>query len=462
VAKTIIKNIDWVITVDEGRRVISDGAIAFTDSGLTFVGKTSDLGSEDGAEIVDGRGLLAVPGLIDTSVAVAQQLGRGLGDLCDLPKYRLERVFGYEAALTSDDARWAARHCILEMIRAGTTTFVDTGSRFPAEIAEVSKEMGVRGVVGRACQDIFETAMGECPSDLARETVGEVIARAEKWIKAARIAGGLITPCIAIPWLAGCSQDLGAALADLAKREGVIIVVSAAASRDEAVMSRMSYGQTEVERVAQMDLLGKGTIVSHAGWTGPSDLPLLQRSRATVACCPSMSHRLGTGALEYGRYPELLAFGANVTLGSGSAMASNFVDVARQLYLFSGGNKTFRLDATATRPEAAVEMATVRAAEALGRPDLGSLEAGKKADITLFRCTTADWVPLIHPIQNLAFSSRGGADTVIVDGRILLKHGKLASCDETEILAQSQTRAEALAERSNLARFAQPSWTVVA
>jgi 5-methylthioadenosine/S-adenosylhomocysteine deaminase len=236
-------------------------------------------------------------------------------------------------------------------------------------------------------------------------------------------------------------------------------VVGAAASRDEAVHSRIHAGMTEVERLRTMGLLGPRTIIAHAGWTSPNDLRAIVDSGATVACCPSMSHRLGTGALEQGRYPELLAFGANVTLGSGSAMASNYIDIARQLYLFSGGCKTYRLDATIAGPETSLEMATVRAAAALGRAaELGAIEQGRLADITLFRCAAADWTPVINPVQNLVFSSRGGADTVIVAGEILMRNGALVRVSEHEVFRNSQAVAEALAARSGLKRFAQSVW----
>jgi 5-methylthioadenosine/S-adenosylhomocysteine deaminase len=264
----------------------------------------------------------------------------------------------------------------------------------------------------------------------------------------------LVSPCIAIPWLIGCSDKLGRALAELAAAQHLTVVVGAGASRDEAVHSRIHAGMTEIQRLRIMGLLGPRTIVAHAGWTSPDDLRTIVDSGANVACCPSMSHRLGTGALEQGRYPELLAFGANVTLGSGSAMASNYIDIARQLYLFSGGCKTFRLDATIAGPETSLEMATTRAASALGRAgEIGAIKAGRFADITLFRCAAADWTPLINPVQNLVFSSRGGADTVMVAGEILLRHGMLVRVSEQEVLRHSQEVAEALAARSGLESF---------
>jgi 5-methylthioadenosine/S-adenosylhomocysteine deaminase len=228
------------------------------------------------------------------------------------------------------------------------------------------------------------------------------------------------------------------------------------------VGSRLQYGRTETERLRDAGLMGPSTIVSHAGWTSPTDMVALRDTRSNVACCPSMSHRLGTGSLEFGRYPELLAFGVNVTLGSGSPMASNYVDIARQLYLFSGGNKSFRVDATVTPPETALEMATIHGARAIGLDkEIGSLEVGKKADIAMFRVHASDWVPLINPIANLVFSSRGGAHTVIVDGEVLLAAGQAKRLGAVSVLAECQQRAEALMTRSGLATYCAPQWPVV-
>lgn len=456
----VIDNLDWIITVDQSRRMLTSGRIVIDHGRIVAVGKAGDSIPAGAAEVIDGTGLIAVPGLIDTSVAVVQQLGRGLGDLCDIPEYRLNRVGRYEGALTSADARIAARHFCIEMIRAGSTFFVDTGSRFPAEIAAVAAEQGLRGLVGFAAQDVYDTAMGSYAASTERLGLDGVMAHVKAGIAAVRsMAQDLVSPCIAIPWLIGCSNELGRMLAELAAEQNLTVVVGAGASRDEAVHSRIHAGMTEVQRLRAMGLLGPRTIVAHAGWTSPDDLRSIVDSGANVACCPSMSHRLGTGALEQGRYPELLAFGANVTLGSGSAMASNYIDIARQLYLFSGGCKTFRLDATITRPETSLEMATTRAAKALGRVgELGAIEVGGLADITLFRCAAADWTPVINPVQNLVFSSRGGADTVLVAGEILLRHGALVRCSEREVLQQSQQAAEALASRSGLGSFTSGAW----
>jgi len=268
-----------------------------------------------------------------------------------------------------------------------------------------------------------------------------------------------IQAAVALPWLAAASDALCNKIAELAQAENVRVIVSAGRSRDDAVASRRQYSRTEVNRLLNAGLLSPTSIIAHAGWTSPDDLVAIKNNNANVACCPSTSHRLGTGSLEFGRYPELLAFGVNVTLGSGSAMASNYIDVARQLYLFAGGSKSYRLDATIVPPEAALEMATIRAAAALGlAEEIGSLQAGKKADITLFDMVSADWAPVINPIANLVFSARGGAHTVIVDGRDLMSAGRVCSLDEDLILRESQLRAEALIGRSGLIGYCTPQW----
>jgi 5-methylthioadenosine/S-adenosylhomocysteine deaminase len=461
--RRLIRNIDWVVTVDAGRRMIADGAIAIGGDHIEAVGKSSAVEREFAAdEIIDGRGLIAMPGLIDTCVATVHQLGRGAGDFCDIPKFMLERTLVYEAALTAQDAAIATLACQLEMIRSGTTCFVDSGSRFADIIADTAAKTGLRAMVANACYDEFETLMGSFPAAFARESTEETLRQARAYVDRIRALGcDRVKAAVALPWMAAASDLLCEQLASLAKTMPVRVIAAAGRSRDDAVASRRQHSRTEVNRLKAAGLLAPTSIIAHAGWTSPQDLVDIKAGNVNVACCPSMSHRLGTGSLELGRYPELLAFGVNVTLGSGSAMASNYIDVARQLYLFAGGSKTYRLDATIVPPETALEMATVRAALALGLEDqIGSLEVGKKADITMFQMASADWAPVINPVANLVFSTRGGAHTVIVDGEILLAAGQVCSLDEQSVLEDSQKSADALVDRSGLRRFCSSRWAL--
>jgi 5-methylthioadenosine/S-adenosylhomocysteine deaminase len=461
--RRLIRNIDWIVTVDGSRRMIADGAIAINGDRIAAIGKSSAVEREFAAdETIDGRGLIAMPGLIDTCVASVHQLGRGVADFCDIPKFMLERTLVYEAALTAKDAATATLACQLEMIRSGTTCFVDSGSRLTETIADMAVETGLRAMVARACYDEFDTLMGSFPEAFARESADETLHQARASVDHIRALGcDRVQAALALPWMAAASDLLCKQVSDLARTMSARVIAAAGRSRDDAVACRRQHSRTEVNRLKAAGLLAPTCIIAHAGWTSPQDLVDLKAGNANVACCPSMSHRLGTGSLELGRYPELLAFGANVTLGSGSAMASNYVDIARQFFLFAGGAKTYRLDATIVPPETALEMATIRAALALGLQDhIGSLEVGKKADITMFQMASADWAPVINPVANLVFSTRGGAHTVIVDGEVLLAAGKVCSLDEQGILEDSQKCADALIDRSGLRRFCSSRWAL--
>jgi 5-methylthioadenosine/S-adenosylhomocysteine deaminase len=320
----------------------------------------------------------------------------------------------------------------------------------------------LRAVATRSCCDVYDTFMGAFPDSIAQETATEVLSFAEIAIRRITDAGDArVRAGIAVPWMAACSDDLCREIAALARSADLPVIATAGFSRDDAVASRREHGRTEIGRLLDTGLLGSRTIVANAGWASPRDMLTLKEQSANVACTPSASHRLGTGSLEFGRYPELLMFGVNVTFGSGSAMAGNFTDIARQLFLFCGGSISTRLDATIAPPETALEMATIRGAAAIGlEGEIGSLEAGKKADIALFDVVATDWIPLINPLANLAFSTRGGAHTVIVDGRVLMSAGKVHSLDEERVLGECQSRAERLAARSNLARFGALQWNV--
>ncbi len=461
--RTLIKNLDWVITVDRDRRMIRDGAIAIIDKKIEAVEKTSALARSFGAdEVINAEGRIALPGLVDCSVSNVHHLGRGIGDACDYPIFRLDRSLVYEAALSPEDALWAARACQLEMIRSGTTSFVDAGCRNCAEVTTAAEESGLRAIVSRACYDVYDTFLGDFPNAFDCESLDEAIAAAEKTIGEIRErANDRIGAGVAVPWLPACSDALLRAVANLAKGSDAKVIVGAGRARDDAVASRREHGRTEVARLYDAGLLGAHTILASGGWTSPRDLVVLTRAGTAVACCPSESHRLGTGSLEFGRYPELLEFGASVVFGSGSAMASNFTDILRQIFLFCGGNKSLRLDATVATPESAIEMATIGGAAAMGVVrETGSLEAGKKADIAIFNTIATDWIPLLNPLANLTFSTRGGADTVIVNGQVLMANGTIRTLDEVRVLQECQMRAEDLASRTGLGDHARPSWEV--
>ncbi len=142
--RVLIKNADWVVTVDPKRTIYADGAVAIHDDRLVYVGKSAAIPRDFAADqVIDARGMLVMPGFVDTHVHNTQHLGRSLADECDIPKQLLERLYGYESVMSAEDAYWAARLCQLELIRAGTTCFLYPSSYHPGETARAAGESGM-------------------------------------------------------------------------------------------------------------------------------------------------------------------------------------------------------------------------------------------------------------------------------------------------------------------------------
>jgi 5-methylthioadenosine/S-adenosylhomocysteine deaminase len=458
----VVRNADWIVTVDPGRRMLRNGAIVITDDRISFVGKSDDLpaGCAD-FKTIDASGLLVLPGFVDTHVHNTQHLGRGLADECDIPKQLLERLYGYESEMTSEDAYWAAKACQLELIKAGTTCFLDPSSYYPGETARATGESGMRGIVSRTAFDVHNTTIGKMPSKtMFRETLAEALDRAEQTVVAHNDThNGRVRAWFALRILAGCSDDLCRGIRRLANKHTVSIVMHASESRDEIVGSRLSSGFSDVERLEHLGVLGPDMVMIHMGWASPKEIFLAQKHGFKISYTPSTGFRLGMGDTGFGHFPEMAAIGVTVSLSCNSAMSSNYLDMVRLMNLGAGAMRATRLSAFIFPPEEMIEMATINGAISIGAEnDIGSIEVGKKADLALFDTRSAEWRPLLNPLSNLVHSARGGAHTVIVDGKIVMAEGVVQTIDEKKTLAECQRRGVAIARKSGLDRITQSSW----
>jgi 5-methylthioadenosine/S-adenosylhomocysteine deaminase len=200
-------------------------------------------------------------------------------------------------------------------------------------------------------------------------------------------------------------------------------------------------------------------VMIHMGWASPREIHLAQKHGFKISYTPSTGFRLGMGDSTYGHFPEMAAIGITVSLSCNSAMSSNFLDMVRLMNLGAGSMRSARLSAFVFPPEEMIEMATINGAIAVGaEKDIGSIEAGKKADIALFDTNRSDWRPILNPLSNLVHSSRGGAHTVIVNGNVLMAAGRMTTIDEAETLRECQSRGIAIAQRSGLDRITQSHW----
>jgi len=459
--RLIINNIDYLVTVDQSRRIIRDGALVIQDGRIVAVGKTAEFPPSPGDDVIDGRGKLALPGVFDTHVHNSQQLGRSCGDEAySGPERLFRRLWPVEAHMDKGDALCAARLAQLEMIRAGTTCFADPGSYFSAETAQAVKESGMRGMIARTVFDMAQTTMGSLPKGFFEPT-DEALVRADQIV--AEFEGALdgrLKAWFSIRVPVAMSDDLLRRLGQLAEKRGVGIIGHACENRDETVASHLKYGMGDIARLEKLGLLGPNLLLLHMGWVDAKELHMLQKRDVKISLAPSASMHQAMGNISHGKAPEMLELGLSLSLGSDSAMSSNYLDAIRQAFLLVGGLHEARLDPKILRPETAVEMLTINGARCMQwDQDLGSLEVGKKADVTLLDIMRPEWQPVHNPIANLVYCAHGGcADTVIVDGKILMRGSKVLTLNEHDLYEEAQDRATSLIRRTGLERVVASTW----
>ena len=443
-----------VVTVDAERRVLLDAAIAIRGTDIAAVGPRTEIGRVyTAARTIALPNAIATPGLIDAHTHPIDSLISGLCD--DTPQVtRLrERVIPYEDGLDRDDAFVAAKISFIEMIRSGTTAFVDGAGPQPDAVAEAALDTGIRGVVTRKLTDVPGPFGGRV------QPLGQALADAEETVERWQGAGGgLLRAAYDIDMPLVASDELMAAVAERARDRGVGVVSHLIGRRapGEGAQPR----NPDLARLERAGLLGPGLLLAHIGWVPENDVRLLAESGANIAHCPGSSFVGGNGWVAHGVIPDLVAAGANVALGTDAAIISRSLDLTRAMYLAACGHKDARQDPLIMGPHEVFEMATVNGARASGWGDrIGSIEAGRAADIAIFDASGPGWwpVPLGNPVPDLVYGGSGrDAHTVIVDGVVLLEDGRFPGEDLDALAREAAGASRRAYERLGIAPA--PGW----
>lgn len=433
-----------VLTLDAERRILADGAVAFDAGGaLVAVGPTEEVlrGLGEGADVVDLRGRVIVPGFVDAHVHLGEQLARGLvpddaGPFEWLPDWLLPMY----AALTPEEERLNAELAIAEMLLTGTTTFCEAGTLLEWEVAaDAVEETGIRAQLGRWTWDLPDEV------ERLRMTADVALAGAEALVDSLAARGnGRLVPAVVLWGIGTCSHELMREAKLLALDRGVPLAMmwaSVAPEHGGPVLPAW-----ELEKLGWLD---GGTKLTHAVYLGDEEVRMLARHDVRVAHCPTAALRHVKGISRHGRFPEMLAAGMSVGLGADSANGSNHLDMLRVTYLAATLYKDFRMDPRMVSPETALEMATLHGARCLGlEQKIGSLEPGKRADLVVFSTDHPEWRPLHHPVQNLVLNaSDRSIESVWVDGRKVVESGNLLTIDLPALLARADEAARELLDR---------------
>lgn len=459
-----IKNADWIITMDKERRIIRNGAIVTEGNKILKVGKSDQLGKEYTAKkVIDGRNRIVTPGLIESHIHCTQILPRGIGDDCDAPQW-LYRVMGtFEPCEDEEDARWSIRLCHLEMIKSGTTSFLDIGNDYPDISAEVIGESGLRGGIALGVFDQAKSDLLKIHSDWMG-SAQKCLESAENVVKRWHGAyDGRVMGSFSLRMHQNSSDELCKGLKKLADKYHVTLHSHTSYVLATIQACKAKFGMREVERYEQLGLLDSNFVSVHNCWLDFAESLRYKEKGVKVVHCPGASLHGTYGGVSHGLFPEMLGIGIPVSIGSDSGSAGNFVDMLRGMYLAASCFKDARCDDSIMPAETVMEMGTINGAKTLLIEDkVGSLEEGKLADISIFNLDTPGMRPVNNPINNLVYSATGhSADTVIVNGKIIMEHRKLLTMDEEEIYHNAQKSAEKCLEQSGLKKVMMPKWPIV-
>jgi 5-methylthioadenosine/S-adenosylhomocysteine deaminase len=429
-----------VVTMDAERRVIENGVVAVRGDQIFVVGP--DYVFPKGLiakQTIDAKGKLVLPGFINSHTHVPMTLFRGLKDDVVLDDWLRKYIFPAEAKnVTEDFVRWGTRLAAAEMIRGGITTFADM-YYFEDAIAEETKSAGMRGVLGETFIDF------PVPDN---KTEAEMLAYTEKFLK--RWQGDPLIHAAAAPHsIYTCSQKTLQDAATLARKYHAPILIHVAEMKKELDDSRTQNGATPVQYLDRIGVLGPDVLAAHCIYVDDTDRKLLAEKHVGCVHNPSSNMMLSSGVAPV---IEERAAGIAVGLGTdGPAGSNNDLDLMEEMDLAAKLQKITKMDPRALGAQAVVGMATIEGARVLHMDnEIGSLEAGKKADLILIGLDHPNAVPMFDVYSQLAYALKASdVETVVIGGRIVMRDRKLLTVNESEAIAKAREYQKKVAASLN-------------
>jgi 5-methylthioadenosine/S-adenosylhomocysteine deaminase len=421
-----------VVTVDSAHRVFSPGAVAVNGRDIVAVDRADAIDQQfKGAQTIDASGQVVLPGLVNTHGHAPMVLYRGLADDLALMDWLQNYIFPAEARTVNPEfVRVGTRLAALEMIQSGTTTHTDM-YYFEEEVARATREAGMRGVLGETILNF--------PSPDAK-TPAEGLARTEAFIKAFR-GDDLIVPAVAPHAMYTVDEKWLRASRALADKYAIPVILHISETQDEVRTSLDKHGMRPVEYLESIGFWGPRTIAAHGVWLSDAEIAILKRRNVALSHNPESNMKLASGTAPI---LKCLNAGMIVALGTDGAASNNDLDMFEAMRQAAFLHKLQAMDPQALPATVALEMATIRAAKAVGMDrEIGSLETGKRADIITVSMKGARQTPMYNPISHLVYVSKGDdVQNTIVNGRVLMRDRKVTSLDETNVLADARAMAE--------------------
>ena len=431
---------DYVVTMDDSGTIIEDGAIAIDDGVILAIGPADEIEAEYAAsETLAGDGRIVMPGLINGHSHAAMTLLRGVADDLALMDWLENYIFPAEVAFVDPEfVRIGTELACWEMIRGGTTTFVDM-YYYPDTIAEVVDSCGMRALISATVID-QRSPDAENADDSLTKGVGFI----ERW----QGRNSRITPIFGPHANYTLNAEQLAATRAAAMELGAPISIHVSESPFELQYSQDTYGMTSIELYESIGFFEGPTIAAHVVWPTEKEIPILRDRKVGVIHNPTSNMKIASGISPV---TEMLAAGVRVGLGTDGAASNNDLDMWEEMRLAALLQKVDRMDPEALPATTVLSMATSGGATAIGLGDrIGSLEAGKRADLIQVAFEDVHHIPTYDVISHLVYvSDEQDVASVLVDGKVLMKDRKILTIDTdrvkreaTELAARIQSALE--------------------
>jgi 5-methylthioadenosine/S-adenosylhomocysteine deaminase len=418
-----------VVTMDAPRAIYRTGSIAIKGDSVVAVGPQAEIEARyRSAQTIDARGKLVLPGFINGHTHVPMTLFRGLHDDVTLNDWLYKYIFPAEAKNVNEDfVRWGTRLAAAEQIRSGVTTFADM-YYFEDDVAEETKAAGMRGVLGETFIDF------PAPDN---KTTADMLAYTERFLK--RWQGDPLIHAAPAPHsIYTCSKKTLQDASALARKYHAPILMHVSEMKKEWQDSEKQNGMSPVQYLESIGVLGPDLVAAHCIFVDEADRKLLADRNVGCVHNPSSNMMIASGVSPV---PEMRAAGIAVGLGTdGPAGSNNDLDLMEEIDLAAKLAKITKMDPLALNAKAVVEMATIDGARALHlEKEIGSLEAGKKADLILISLDEPNAVPMYDIYAQIAYSLKASdVETVVIGGRVVMRDRKLLTIDEPRVLEKAR------------------------
>ncbi len=434
---------DYVVTMNAAQDVIENGAVAIDEGVILAVGPSDDIESQyDAIEVLDGGRRVVMPGLVNGHSHAAMTLLRGVADDLALMDWLQNYIFPAEVEFVDAEfVRIGTELACWEMIRGGTTTFVDM-YYYPDTIAQVVEQCGMRALISATVID-----QRSPDAEGADDSIAKGNGFIERWLG----RNPRITPIFGPHANYTLNAEQLAATRAAAMKHGVPISIHVSESPYELQYAEDTYGTTSILMYDSIGFFDGPTIAAHVVWPTEDEIPILAERKVGVIHNPTSNMKIASGIAPVA---DMLAAGVRVGLGTDGAASNNDLDLWEEMRLAAFLQKVDRMDPEALPATTVLSMATSGGATAIGLGDsIGSLEPGKRADLIQVAFEDVHHVPTYDVISHLVYvTDEQDVASVIVDGRVLMKEHDLLTIDTERVAAEATDLAAriqaALTERN--------------